>query len=112
MTDLPDFDQLKELAQTDPDTLLRIKKQIIDDFIASAPESHQARLRGIQWRIDEVARKAKSPMAACVEISGMLHASFDSLRDALNEITGNQHLIEPKKKPEGKVIGFARGPNE
>ena len=108
MTDLPDFDKLKELAQTDPDALLRLKDDLINAFIASAPLDQQARLKALQWRIDQEAEKAKSPMAACIAISGMMHDSFDALRDALNAAAGNHDLVIRKDKPEGKVVEFKR----
>ncbi|NIR25447.1 MAG: DUF3135 domain-containing protein, partial [Gammaproteobacteria bacterium] len=50
------------------------------------------------------------PMAACIAISGMMHDSFDRLRQTLNEATGNAtpgYLNTPSQDvEEGKVLPF------
>ena len=87
--DLPDFDKLREMAQHDPEGLERLRVQLCDQLIQSAPEAYRRKLRGLQFRVDMERRRAKSPMAACIAISSMMHDSFDRLRQVLNEAAGN-----------------------
>ncbi len=111
---LPEFEKLRELAQNDPAQLERLRIQLCDQLIQSAPESMRRRLRGLQFQIDMERRRAKSPMAACIAISGMMHESFDKLRQAVNEVAGNAHpsvgrnLSEANGSVEAKVLPFQR----
>ena len=92
---LPHFDKLKDMAQHNPTGLERLRIELVEQLIHEAPEEYRRRLRGLQFRIDMERRKAKSAMAACITISGMMHDSFDKLRMALNEAAGTSHLTEP-----------------
>lgn len=110
--DLPNFDKLRHLAQNDPDELERLRIQLCEELIHEAPENYRRRLRGLQFRIDMERRKAKSPMAACITISGMMHDSFDKLRMALNEAAGTVPNAEPavsnSDTSAGKVLPFRK----
>lgn len=88
MHNLLDFEELQKLAQDDPDKLEELRIQWCEQIIREAPSAYRRKLRGLQFRIDMERRKAKSPMAACISLSGMMHDSFDRLRYALNEATG------------------------
>lgn len=92
---LPNFDKLKDMAHNNPMKLERLRIEMVEKLIHEAPEQYRRRLRGLQFRIDMERRKAKSPMAACITISGMMHDSFDKLRMALNEAAGNTIISEP-----------------
>lgn len=114
--ELPSFDALRELSQKDPDALERLRIQLCDQIIQDAPPAYRRKLRGLQFRIDMERRRAKSPMAACIAISGMMHDTFDKLRQALNEAagrsdTGGLYLVDntpaPAETP-AKVIPFRR----
>ena len=80
MINLFDFEELLRLAQNDPDKLEQLRIQWCEQIIHDAPSEYRRKLRGLQFRIDMERRKAKSPMAACISLSGMMHDSFDSLR--------------------------------
>jgi len=110
--DLPEFDKLREMAQNDPEALERLRVELCDQLIQEAPEKYRRKLRGLQFRVDMERRRAKSPMAACIAISGMMHDSFDRLRQTLNEAAGN---VTPtyldtvsEDAEEGKVLPFRR----
>ena len=77
---MPTFDEMVRLAKTDPETLERIRLQLIEDTIAEAPESCQRRLRGLQFQIDMERRKAGNAMGACVRISKMMHDASNAKR--------------------------------
>lgn len=110
--DLPSFDKLRELAQNDPTELERLRIELCEQIIHDAPEQYRRRLRGLQFKIDMERRKAKSPMAACITISGMMHDSFDKLRVALNEAAGTTSTTEPavsnSDTAPAKVIPFRK----
>ena len=110
--DLPEFDKLREMAQRDPEALERLRVELCDRLIQEAPEKYRRKLRGLQFRVDMERRRAKSPMAACIAISGMMHDSFDRLRQTLNEAAGNAtpgYISTPaQEEEEGKVLPFRR----
>lgn len=87
---MPTFDEMVRLAKTDPETLERIRLQLIEDMIAGAPESCHRRLRGLQFQIDMERRKAGNSMGACVRISKMMHDSLFTMRQTLNAALGEQ----------------------
>ena len=82
---LPEFEKLAKIAKENPEKLDEIRREACEQLIQSAPKEYQRKLRGLQFKIDMERRKAKTPMAACVKISEMMHESFGELRDALNE---------------------------
>lgn len=109
---LPEFDTLREMAQRDPEGLERLRVELCDQLIQSAPEAYRRKLRGLQFRVDMERRRAKSPMAACIAISAMMHDSFDQLRQALNEAAGNATTVAGTSRHDGataaKVLPFRR----
>ncbi len=91
MSDQLNFDKLCELYQTDPEQFEEFRRQEIEKVINSAPESSQKRLRGIQFQVDAKRQINKNaPFVACMEISKMMHESFDELRHNLNLVAGNK----------------------
>lgn len=82
--ELPCFDTLLQLAQEAPDELERLRADLSHKVINSAPAEQRPRLRGLQFQIDSRREIAKTPLAACIHLSRMMHQSFDQLRDALN----------------------------
>ncbi|MCU7843442.1 MAG: DUF3135 domain-containing protein [Candidatus Thiodiazotropha sp. (ex Monitilora ramsayi)] len=70
-TEKLDFDYLTGLAQSNPPEFERLRQNAIDAYIATLPQERQARMRRLQWRIDQV-RSRHSPMGACVKLSGMM----------------------------------------
>lgn len=70
-----DFDTWAALALTDPAAFEARRLRAIEDLIAGVRTNKRARLRRLQWRIDWERRLARTPMAACVRISGMMWQS-------------------------------------
>ena len=113
-----DFDKLSKLFKTDPEKFEEFRKREIEKVIQSAPERTQKRLRGIQFQVDakrEIHKNA--PYKACMEISNMMHDSFDELRNYLNELSGKTEYVnynQPTQTREcavagdSKVISFRR----
>lgn len=84
-TTIPEFDRLTTMAQQNPEQLEALRRQMIEETISQADESMQRKLHGLQFHIDMEIRRAKTPMAACVKISEMMHGSLSNLRSALND---------------------------
>lgn len=93
--ELPPFEELAEMAKSDPEALEQLRQELSEALIASAPESAQARLRGLQFQIDAQRRAAKNPVAACIRISAMMHDSLQQLNDAL---TGSNNTLRESAK--------------
>lgn len=115
--ELPAFDDLVTLAQDDPKALEDLRMRLVNAVIASAPPHLQSRLRGLQFRIDMERRRAKTPMAACLKISAMMHETFERLRLALLEASslavGNftpvlvsNHTAPAAPRPSAVIIPF------
>ncbi len=85
-----DFEKWSSLASTDPEAFEQHRKQVINNFIQDLPEEKQQRMRCLQWRVDSVRRLAKTPLAACIEISNMMWDSIkgkNGLLEALHGLT-------------------------
>ncbi|WP_207061983.1 DUF3135 domain-containing protein [Motiliproteus sp. SC1-56] len=86
MGELPGFDELKELARTDPQAFDRLRQTVCEEFINSIPAAHQRRLKGVQFRVNHEIRRAKTPLAGLIKVSGMMHDSLHELSDHLQEL--------------------------
>jgi hypothetical protein len=111
-----DFDEWLVLAKEDPDAFEQRRSRLIDSFIQDAPDHLHHRLRGLQFRIDMERRRARTPMGACVRISGMMWDAFlgeGGLRDALTGLTHESiaHSV-PKHSGKARIIKFRREDNE
>lgn len=102
--DLKNFDQMKALAQSNPEALECMRITAVENIINSAPEHLQRRLRGLQFQIDCKRLTQKSPMGACIAISRMMHDSLNRLNAALNGDTLPASLQSNSTR--GKVLYF------
>lgn len=106
---LPSFDTLMTMAQTNPEGFERLRQREVDTLIASAPEQIQQRLHGLQFQIDAQREIQKTPMAACIKISNMMHESFAQLRELLSQF-GQQNaplVLRPAEPQPGPVLQTA-----
>lgn len=84
---LAEFDHWAHLAVADPDAFEDRRSRLIEAFISSVPAERQPRLRGLQWRIDQIRRRARTPLASCITISRMMWDSIlgeGGLHEVLN----------------------------
>ena len=91
-----DFAHLARLAREDPDAFESLRLELIRDLIESAPQDHRRRLAGLQWQIDQVRRRAGTPLAACLKLSELMW----------NKVLGDGGLLESVRalhKPEALV---------
>jgi hypothetical protein len=85
---LAEFDHWAQLANANPDAFEARRSRLIEDFISSVPPERQPRLRRLQWRIDQIRRSARTPLASCIRISRMM---WDSVlgEGGLHEVLNN-----------------------
>ena len=67
-----DFDDWLQLAMNDPDAFETARTAAIQSFLSSTPTHSRQRLTGLQWRIDMIRNRSKTPMAACQAIYSMM----------------------------------------
>jgi len=106
-----EFAEWVALAEQEPATFEKLRLAAIEAYIDSVPDEHQARLRRLQWRIDQERRLARTPMAACLRLSRMMWDSLlgrGGLRDRLDGLSG---LLQGRGLDGGQraeVLPFAR----
>ena len=93
-----DFDRWARIAKEDPEQFESMRKQMIDEQIAKAPQHLRQRLEGLQWRIDQIRRQAENPMAACLIIYQEMWDSVLGKRGLLNALQEPEKLLRTLKK--------------
>lgn len=101
--DMPTFDELKDLAQRDPEGFERLRAELIEDCIRRSSECNQRRLRGLQFVIEARRRVARNPMKALLDIQGMMYDSLIGLQQALLDQQGRYVSPLPKN---ARVLHF------
>lgn len=104
MQQLPSFDELKKLAETNPEQLEKLRQQLIENTISAAPEQYQRRMRGLQFQIDMERRRARNPMSSCIRISKMMHDHLYNLRQTI--IGNGNNTDDVVMKSDSSVIPF------
>jgi len=67
-----DFDAWVHLAATDLPAFEIQRRRVIEAAIQQAPAQRQQRLRGLQWKLDQIRHTARTPMVACLRMNHML----------------------------------------
>lgn len=99
-----DFDDWSRLAKEDPSAFEARRLALIEEFLRQFPQPDQQRLRGLQFRIDMVRRRARTPMGACLKISSMMWESLlgsHGLKNALDTL-----LDSPAQSVPATFTGF------
>ncbi len=103
---LPDFDTLKELAENDPEALEALRQQHIERAIAQCPADLRRRLQGLQFQIDAKRQLSANPMQSCIEISRMMHESFENLRKTLNQHLNGELEMPTPSESSAQILSF------
>jgi hypothetical protein len=108
-----DFDEWAQLAKQDNVAFEEKRTEILKQFIASCASNDNdlRRLNGLQFQINMIRRKHKSPMGACVAISEMMMDKLYELMtlDIAELILNAENKTENKtddKIASGNVIPF------
>ncbi len=108
-SEMLDFEVMVKMAKDEPEALEAWLREQIEELISSAKPEHQHRLRGLQFTIDMHRRKASNPMSACLQLSRMMHESFEEMREAMLDLTSpvETQPTDPVE-PIAAVIPFGR----
>lgn len=98
----PDHETLSELARDDPEAFEDLRRKLVGELIERAPEATKRRLRGLQFRIDDIHRRSSNSLGATVKIYRMMWQSFLRLHDELTNFS------EPVETPRhsAQVLDF------
>ena len=96
MNNLPTFDEMRNLAENNPEELERIKRRLIKNVIDSAPEDKRRRLEGLQFQIDLKIKASPNSFIAMTRIYDQMFDSFLVLDEKLKEFKDIQKKIENK----------------
>lgn len=101
---LPSFDTLLLMARQDPEGLEQLRQRLCEQIISRHADEHrQQRLRGLVWRIEQERRRARTPLAACVRMHGLMLDAMQQLNDAFNNppaTPAGEATILPFDRPE------------
>ena len=96
-----DFEQWRQLASQDPAMFEAKRSEMIENVINDASIRGQKRLRGLQWRIDQVRDHSANPLDACISLSNMMWESFASDEGLVGTLNGHFKRIKcPQTKAE------------
>ena len=102
------FDAWARLAQEDPAGFEARRREALEEAVRQAPAGRRHRLRGLQWRIDQVREQAGTPLAACLKISDMMWNTVvgpDGLIDNLRMLSQGRPR-ESSPEGSGVVVPF------
>lgn len=91
-----DFDEWLTLASKDPAGFEAKRRKVLDAVIAQAPEERRQRLKGLQWRVDQLRGRSPTPLAACILLSEMMWESFAGENGLVEALRGE---CSPDRKP-------------
>lgn len=95
-----EFDEWKELYESDPELFDRYRKQLLEHQIAIAPESARPRLQGLMFQMEAEARRSPTPISYSMRLSAMMMDSFDELRQKLALLTGTKADLDKAMQQE------------
>ncbi|MCU7904344.1 MAG: DUF3135 domain-containing protein [Candidatus Thiodiazotropha sp. (ex Epidulcina cf. delphinae)] len=104
-----DFDHLLSLAEKDPVRFEDMRQEAIDAYIATLPADRQVRMRRLQWRIDQE-RRNRSPLSACMRISGMMWEHIVGPRGLLGCLQGDWTITAGSQRVKCSVVEFPAEP--
>jgi hypothetical protein len=109
-----DFAGWARLAREDPAAFERERARLIGQLIEAAPAEQRPRLEALQWRVEQVRRLSRTPLAACLKLSVMMWERVTGEHGLLAQLQG---LDRPAGAPSrtatagGTVLPF-RPPSE
>ena len=104
-----DFDEAVALARQNPVAFEQYRLDAIEALITCSSRKNQQHLRRLQWRIDQVRKRAPNSTAACVKIYQMMWESFSGNSGFIDIIcNGNYpHHNADNTTPKAKVLSLS-----
>lgn len=97
-----DFEQWSQLARRDPEAFEDRRRELIDAVIARAPQDRQQRLRGLQWRVDQVRSRSSNPLAACISLTDMMWEAFAGDNGLIETLRGRREGLPASSPSSGR----------
>src|SRR3569833_803839 len=82
-----DYKTWAALAKADPQAIEAQRRVVIAEALAAMPPHQQARMRGLQWRIDMERTRYRHPLVSCTRVFNQMWSTVygeGGLVDALN----------------------------
>ena len=99
---LPSHDALSRLARSDPQAFETLRLELIANTIDDAPEPVRLHLRQIQFRLDGIRHRSRSPLAATVKIQALMWESFLVMNEQLQALSS-----KPRRRSLSKPVNTA-----
>ncbi|MEJ2764508.1 DUF3135 domain-containing protein [Photobacterium sp. MCCC 1A19761] len=106
MQDLPSFDELKAMAEHDPQALETLRLTMSEEIIQHASPAMQPRLRAQMSHINQVIAQGKNPNHTNVMLMAELQQQLKRFAQALNApetLTEHEAAVMPFRRPEQKT---------
>jgi len=97
------------LAQQDPHAFEIMRTELLNEFIQNSPASVQKKLKGVQWKIEHIRRRANSPAEALTAITGMMWQSTQQLgkkQQDLLDICTNKEVSTSATPQSAQILTF------
>jgi DNA polymerase II small subunit/DNA polymerase delta subunit B len=111
--ELPAFDQLKAMANENPEALEQLRNRLVSEVIERAPTHQRAQLEGLQFVLDMERRRAKNPMQCCIRMSQLMHERVERLRQCLKDTMQSDGFSLPETNREesqsAMILNFPKG---
>lgn len=104
MEQLPAFDELVALADTDPEAFDILRQRACQQYIQTTPRAHRHKLRAVQHRVEVTLQRAKNPIAGVIKLSAMMHDSLYQLSTKLDGVPPDNGEPASNQHESGQVI--------
>jgi len=95
MTQLPNFDRLKWLAENKPDELKELQKTLCKEAIEHCPEANKKQLISMLHHLEQQLSRCSNPYHRCYLAMSIMNEKFLALNAILNNpIEFRQHRAE------------------
>lgn len=84
MTQLPNFDSLKWLAENNPEELAILQKKMSQEAIEHCPESNKEQLISMHFHLEQLMSRCSNPFHRCYLTISIMNDKFITLNDIIN----------------------------
>ena len=84
MTELPNFDKLRWLAENDPDKLEELQKTLCKEAIDCCPASSKKQLISMLYHLQQQLSRCSNPYHRCYLASSIMYDKFIALNTIMN----------------------------
>jgi Protein of unknown function (DUF3135) len=104
------FEELLCLAKKNPEKFELRRHEYIESFLTRLPANKQQRMRGLQWRIDQMRQLTHSPMGACLNMMNMMWDSLHNLNEQQQALSPAPKTVKTETTTTAQIIPFSGPP--